>query len=82
MKPGVYHYLCTVHQGMRGTVRVLARAHPANPVAVARHGANQLAAVLRELKGLDKQTPPTRRPSLSEPALEAAPRSRRSIQAR
>ncbi len=58
MKPGVYHYLCTVHQGMRGTVRVLARAQPANPVAVARHGANQLAAVLRELKGLDKQTPP------------------------
>lgn len=57
-KPGVYHYLCTVHQGMRGTVRVLAKAHPANAVAVAKHGADQLAAAYRELKGLNSQTPP------------------------
>jgi plastocyanin len=57
-KPGVYRYLCTVHQGMRGTVRVLAKAHPASPAAVAKNGANQLAAILRELKGLDTQTPP------------------------
>jgi plastocyanin len=58
LKAGVYHYLCTVHQDMRGTVRVLAKAHPANPVAVAKSGDKQLAAVLNELKGLDKQTPP------------------------
>lgn len=58
LKPGLYRYLCTVHQGMRGTVRVLAKAHPANPVAVAKHGDNQLAAAFREIKGLDKQTPP------------------------
>ena len=57
-KPGVYHYLCTVHQGMRGTVRVLAKARPTTAAAVAKRGADQLAAVLRELKGLDAQTPP------------------------
>ncbi|MDX6470205.1 MAG: hypothetical protein QOF75_2008 [Gaiellaceae bacterium] len=58
LKPGVYRYLCTVHPGMRGVVRVLAKAHPANPVAVAKSGAKQLAAVLDEVKALDKQTPP------------------------
>ena len=57
-KPGVYHYLCTVHQGMRGTVRVLAKARPATAATVAQKGADQLAAVVRELKGLDTQTPP------------------------
>jgi plastocyanin len=57
-KAGIYQYLCTVHQGMRGTVRVLAKARPATPAAVAKHGAAQLAAVLRELKSLDTQTPP------------------------
>lgn len=57
-KPGVYHYLCTVHQGMRGTVRVLAKARPATPASVAKRGAAQLAAVVRELKGLDSQTAP------------------------
>lgn len=56
-KPGLYHYLCTVHQGMRGTVRVLAKARPATPVSVANRAAKQLASVVSQLNALDKQAP-------------------------
>jgi plastocyanin len=30
-KPGIYHYVCTLQHGMRGTIRVGARQHTAPP---------------------------------------------------
>lgn len=60
LKPGSYHFLCLVHPGMRGTIRVLAaktKAKTATPASVAKQTAAQLAGIVGQLKQLDQTKP-------------------------
>ena len=57
-RPGIYHYVCLVHPGMRGTVRVLGkRAKPATPAAIAKLANAQLENVVGDLRQLATTKP-------------------------
>jgi plastocyanin len=58
LKPGIYHYFCAIHQGMRGTVTVLpASAKLTTQAAVTRRAKAQMSGVVSELKRLNTTAP-------------------------
>jgi plastocyanin len=58
-KAGTFTYLCTVHTGMKGTVKVLAKSKPVpSAKADAKRVAAQVASVLTVAKGLAATKPP------------------------
>jgi plastocyanin len=58
-KAGTFTYLCTVHAGMKGTVKVLPKSKPVpTPKADAARVQTQLAAALKVAKGLAATKPP------------------------
>lgn len=58
-RAGLFTYYCNVHSGMKGTVRVVAKSKPApSPKAVANQVKAQVAAALKNAKGLAAATKP------------------------
>lgn len=58
LKPGIYHYFCAIHLGMRGTVTVLpASAKLTTQAAVTRQAKSQMSRVVSELKRLNTTAP-------------------------
>jgi plastocyanin len=61
LKPGIYHYFCAIHLGMRGTVTVLpASAKRTTQATVSRQAKAQIAKVVAELKRLNTTAPTDR----------------------
>ncbi|MCW2966128.1 MAG: hypothetical protein JWO17_3380 [Actinomycetia bacterium] len=59
-KAGTYRYFCTVHRGMRGTVRVRPALAPVPSVAAhKRQGATELQRVIVDAKQLNQSKPTT-----------------------
>lgn len=57
-KPGTYRYFCTVHRGMRGTVRVLPALAPIpSAAAQTKQGVTQLQRAIADAKKLNQSKP-------------------------
>jgi plastocyanin len=57
-RPGLYHFFCIVHPGMRGAIRVLPRTAAAPPPdQAAARGQAQLTRMIGDIKGIQSTNP-------------------------